>query len=350
MLITETDSNKSSLQDLQKKYESLLAPSDELVRDVANLSGDIIVLGAGGKMGPALATVAKSAVDKAGVIKKVIAISRFREEGVQDQLDSKGIITINADLLNDAELQSLPEAENVLYMAGMKFGTKDNASLTWAMNAYLPGRIAQKYRSSRIVVFSSGNVYPMSPIAFGGLTERHSPDPTGEYAQSVLGRERMFEYFSSLNKTPILLYRLNFAVDVTYGVLVEIGSAVKDRREIDLGMGHFNVIWQGDANEIALRALHHCNVPAKILNVTGPETISVRWCAEEFGRLFGEEPRFKNDEQPTSYLNNAAECFKLFGYPRVTLKEMMELLAEWMMSGGRKINKPTHFQERKGKY
>ena len=348
MLITETE--KQTMQDLQSKYETYLAPSDALVEDIARLSGDIILLGAGGKMGPALAIVAKQAVNKAGVNKKIIAISRFREEGVQEQLNTNGIVTINADLLNDAELQSLPEAENVLYMAGMKFGTKDNASLTWAMNAYLPGRVAQKYRSSRIVVFSSGNVYPMAPVYHGGVTELQAPEPIGEYAQSVLGRERMFQYFSSINKTPLLIYRLNFAVDVTYGVLVELASSVLEQREIDLSMGHFNVIWQGDANEIAIRSLHHCNVPAKLLNVTGPETISVRWCAEEFGRLFGQKPLFKNEEQPTAYLNNAAESFRLFGYPRVSLKQMMELLAEWMTSGGKKLNKPTHFQERKGKY
>lgn len=348
MLITETE--KTNMNDLHSRYESYLLPSDALVEDIANLSGDIILLGAGGKMGPALATVAKQAVDKAGVNKKIIAISRFREEGVQQQLNDKGIETINADLLNDAELQSLPEAENVLYMAGMKFGTKDNASLTWAMNSYLPGRVAQKYRSSRIVVFSSGNVYPMAPVYHGGVTELQAPEPIGEYAQSVLGRERMFQYFSSIHKTPLLIYRLNFAVDVTYGVLVELASSVIEQREIDLSMGHFNVIWQGDANEIALRSLHHCNVPAKVLNVTGPETISVRWCAEEFGRLLNQKPIFKNEEQSTSYLNNAAESFRLFGYPRITLKQMMELLAAWMTSGGRKLNKPTHFQERKGKY
>jgi nucleoside-diphosphate-sugar epimerase len=348
MLTTETE--KIASGDLQAKYESYLTPSDALVKDIANLSGDIILLGAGGKMGPALATVAKQAVDRAGVDKKVIAISRFREEGVQEQLNKNGVITINADLLNDAELQSLPEAENVLYMAGMKFGTKDNASLTWAMNVYLPGRVAQKYRSSRIVVFSSGNVYPMTPVYHGGVSELQAPEPIGEYAQSVLGRERMFQYFSSLHKTPLLIYRLNFAVDVTYGVLVEIASSVMDGREIDLNMGHFNVIWQGDANEIALRSLHHCSYPAKFLNVTGPETISVRWCAEQFGKLFGKKPVFVNEEQPTAYLNNAAESFRLFGYPRVTLKQMMELLAEWMSGGGKKLNKPTHFQERKGKY
>jgi nucleoside-diphosphate-sugar epimerase len=348
MLITETE--KNAVSDLQKTYESYLTPTDNLIDDIAKLSGDIIILGAGGKMGPALATVAREAIDKAGVNKKVIAISRFREEGLQQQLNKKGIHTINADLLNDAELQSLPEAENVLYMAGMKFGTKDNAALTWAMNAYLPGRVAQKYRSSRIVVFSSGNVYPMAPVYHGGLTESQAPEPTGEYAQSVLGRERMFQYFASINNTPLLIYRLNFAVDVTYGVLVEVATSVMEDREIDLSMGHFNVIWQGDANEIALRSLHHCSVPSKILNVTGPETISLRWCAEEFGRLLGKKPVFENEEQPTSYLNNAAESFRLFGYPRTTLKQMMELLAAWIATGGKKVNKPTHFQERKGKY
>lgn len=338
------------MQNIQTQYENLLQPSDGLVTDIAAIKGDIILLGAGGKMGPALAILANTAIRKAGVDKKVIAISRFREEGVQGQLEKSGIKTINADLLNDTELQALPVAENVLYMAGMKFGTKDNAPLTWAMNAYLPGRVAQKYKSSRIVVFSSGNVYPMYPVYHGGATESISPGPTGEYAQSVLGRERMFQYFSSINNTPILLYRLNFANDVTYGVLLEIASSVKEHREIDLSMGHLNAIWQADANEIALRSLLHCEVPSKILNVTGPETISVRWCAEEFGKMLGESPIFIKEEQPTSYLNNAAESFRLFGYPKVTLKEMMEIMVEWMQAGGKKLNKPTHFQERKGKY
>lgn len=337
-------------ENIQSVYEKHLQPSDELVKDIAALNGDIIILGAGGKMGPALAILAKNAIDAAGIDKKVTAISRFREAGIQEELDGKGIRTINADLLDDAQLQSLPRAENVLYMAGLKFGSTENAPLTWAMNAYLPGRIGEKYKSSNIVVFSSGNVYPMMPVLSGGASENISPEPIGEYAQSCLGRERMFEHFAKVNKTPLLIYRLNYANDVTYGVLLEIALSVKEERPIDLNMGHFNAIWQGDANEIALRSLHHCTVPATFLNVTGPETISVRWCANEFGRLFGREPKFTGEEQPNCILNNAAESFKIFGYPKVSLKTMIELLVEWTNEGGKKLNKPTHFQERKGKY
>lgn len=338
------------MQDIQAHYESLIEPSEKLVEDIASLKGDIIVLGAGGKMGPALCILAQQAVDAAGVKKNITAISRFREAGVQEQLNANGVHTINADLLNDNDLQSLPYADNIVYMAGMKFGSTVNAALTWAMNAYLPGRVAEKYRTSNIVAFSTGNVYPMMPVKSGGAPEEMSPDPVGEYAQSCLGRERMFEYFSSLYQTPLLIYRLNYAVDVTYGVLLEIALAVKEERPIDLSMGHFNAIWQGDANEIALRALHHCSSPAKLLNVTGPETVSVKWAAGEFGRLFEKEPVFVNEEQPTALLNNAAESFRLFGYPRVSLKQMIEVLAGWINIGGKRLNKPTHYQERKGKF
>lgn len=301
-------------------------------------------------MGPALSILARTAIERAGSAGKVIAVSRFREEGVQDELNTNGIKTINADLLNDSELQSLPNAPNVIYMAGMKFGSTGNAGLTWAMNTYLPARVAEKYRDSRIVAFSTGNVYPFMPVASGGATEEQYPEPVGEYAQSCLGRERMFSYFSTQNNTPVLLYRLNYANDVTYGVLHEIAMSVKDAKPIDLNMGHFNAIWQGDANEIAIRALLHCSVPPKVLNVTGPETVSVRWCANEFGKVFGKEPIFSGQEQPTALLNNAAESFRLFGYPKVSLPSMINVMAEWINAGGKQLNKPTHFQERKGQF
>jgi dTDP-4-dehydrorhamnose reductase len=317
---------------------------------MAALKGDILLLGVGGKMGPALARLAKEAVERAGIKKRIIGVSRFSEEGLQEELHALGIETHKADLLQDNQLEALPEAENVLYMAGTKFGTTGNESLTWAMNAYLPGRVAQKYKSSRIVVFSTGNVYPLVPVFSGGADEKTSPNPVGEYAQSCLGRERLFQYYASKHHTSVLIYRLNYANDVTYGVLLEIARAVKEQRPVDLSMGHVNVIWQGDANEIALRALHHCSVPAKILNVTGPETLSVRWLAQEFGQRFGKTPEFINEEQPTALLSNAAEVFRLFGYPSVTTKQMIELIAQWISEGGKIINKPTHFQERAGQF
>jgi nucleoside-diphosphate-sugar epimerase len=301
-------------------------------------------------MGPGLARVAKQAVNKAGVNKRIIGVARFSEPGLQEQLENEGIETINADLLNEEQLQALPEIENVLYLAGTKFGTSGNESFTWAMNAYLPGRVAQKFKKSRIVVFSTGNVYPLVPVISGGATEDLSPEPIGEYGQSCLGRERIFQYFSSKNNTPVVIYRLNYANDVTYGVLLEIAKSVKEKKPVDLTMGTASVIWQGDANEMALRCLLHCSVPAKILNVTGPEIVSLRWLTEQFGKMLEVTPQFINEEQPTSFLSNAAESFRLFGYPKVTLKQMMEIVLEWLNQGGKILNKPTHFSERKGKY
>ncbi len=338
------------MKEVESTYNNLLLPSDDLVSEIAELDGDILILGVGGKMGPALATLAKQAVDKAGVNKKIIGVARFSEPGLQEELNSKGIETICADLLEENQLQTLPEVKNVLYLAGTKFGTTGKEPFTWAMNSYLPGRVAQKFKHSRIVVFSTGNVYPLTSVLMGGADETVTSQPVGEYAQSCLGRERLFQYYSSKNNTPILIYRLNYANDVTYGVLLEIARSVKEKRAINVNMGHVNVIWQGDANEIALRSFQHCAVPSKVLNITGPETIPVRWLAKEFGKLFGETPQFINHEQDTALLSNAAESYKLFGYPKVPLKKMIELIADWINEGGKIINKPTHFQERSGQF
>ncbi|WP_339812911.1 NAD(P)-dependent oxidoreductase [uncultured Imperialibacter sp.] len=338
------------MNDLEKRYQQYLQPSQALIADIARLEGDILILGVGGKMGPALALLARQAVDQSGIKKRIIGVSRFSEPGLQARLHQNGIETITADLLDEDQLQALPEAPNVLYLAGTKFGTTGNESFTWAMNTYLPGRVAEKFKNSRIVVFSTGNVYPFVPVVSGGATESLPPEPIGEYGQSCLGRERIFQYFATKSNTPILIYRLNYANDVSYGVLLEIAKSVKESKPIDLAMGTVTVIWQGDANEIALRALHHCATPAKILNVTGPEIVSVRWLAEEFGEILGIAPQFINEEQSTSLLSNAAESFRLFGYPKVSLKQMMEAILEWYVEGGEILNKPTHFSERKGKF
>lgn len=336
--------------DTNARYQKLLKPSDALVDDIARLDGDILILGVSGKMGPALARLAKEAVRLAGVDKKVIGAARFSEPGLQRELEEQGIATHAADLLDDEQLKALPQVRNVLYLAGTKFGTTGNESFTWAMNAYLPGRVAQKYRDSRIVAFSTGNVYPLIPLQSGGATEAKAPEPLGEYAQSCLGRERVFQHFSAKHQTPLLIYRLNYANDVSYGVLLEIAKSVREQRPIDLRMGQINVIWQGDANEMALRSLHHCSAPAKLLNIAGPETASVRWLAQEFGVLFKQTPAFIHEEQGTALLSNAAESYRLFGYPKVTLKEMMALIASWLEDGGKLLNKPTHFQERQGQF
>lgn len=327
-----------------------LTPSQRLIEDIERIEGDILLLGAGGKMGPAMAQLAVEAVRRSGIDKRVIAVSRFPDEKLVSELKAAGVEIIKADLLNESELQALPNVPNVIYLAGYKFGTTGNEPYTWIMNSYLPARVAEKFRNSRIVVFSSGNIYPLSPVSHGGSPEDAATSPMGEYAQSCLGRERMFQYFSQKNQTPILLYRLNYANDVSYGILLEIARAVFEGREIDLSMGNVNVIWQGDANEIAIRSLLHCTSPAQILNVTGPETVSVRWVALEFARMFGNRVLFTSTEKPNALLSNAAECFRLFGYPSVTLKQMMELIGRWVMEGGKTIDKPTHFQEREGKY
>lgn len=337
-----------SVEELDQK---LSEPSDRLIKDISKLEGDILILGAGGKMGPSLAVMAQKGIERAGIKKEVIGVSRFSNPVFREKMQKEGIRTIAADLLNENDLQALPDVKNVIYMAGQKFGTTGNESLSWALNSYLPGRIADKYKHSSIVIFSTGNVYPLMDIGSGGATEDTHPDPVGEYAQSCLGRERVFEYFSQKNSTPILHFRLNYAIDMRYGVLLEVAKSVKNKEPVDLRTGHVNVIWQGDANEIALRSLNHCSCsPPAILNVTGPETISVRWLAEEFGKYFKKTPVFLHEEQSTALLSNASTCHRLFGYPGVSLHEMIEWTAEWLLNDGETINKPTHFQERKGKF
>ena len=338
------------MTDVTALYNQLLEPSPALLSDIATLDGDIMILGVGGKMGPALAKLTRRALNLVGSERKVIGASRFSEPGLVEELNQLGIETHVVDLLNEDQLDSLPAAKNVLYLAGTKFGTTGKESFTWAMNAYLPGRVAEKYRDSNIVVFSTGNVYPLTPVDAGGATEKLLPEPLGEYAQSCLGRERVFQYFSTKNNTPVFIYRLNYANDVSYGVLLEIAKAVKERKPIDLRMGYVNVIWQGDANEIAIRALNHCSVPAKVVNVTGPETVSIKWLGVQFGNIFGQEPVFINTEESTALLSNAGVSNDLFGYPKVLLNQMIQLIAEWVNQGGKTINKPTHFQERQGKF
>ena len=330
--------------------EQWLSPSAALIEDIKKIEGDILILGAGGKIGPSIARLAKQAIDDAGLDTRVIGVSRFSEPGLTAELNAEGIETIVADILEDHQLQALPEVENVLYLAGTKFGTSGNEPYTWAMNTYLPGRVAEKFRNSKIVVYSTGNVYPFTTVASGGATEELRADPVGEYGQSCLGRERMFQHFSSIYGTKLLIYRLNYAIDFKYGVLLEVAKSVLAGKAIDLSTGHVNVIWQGDANEMAIRSLLHCEAPSKILNITGPETVSLRWLAGEFGRIFNTVPKFVNEEQPSALLSNAAESFRLFGYPHTTLKQMIGITAQWLLEGGKTINKPTHFQERKGQF
>ncbi|QGH33469.1 NAD-dependent epimerase/dehydratase family protein [Gracilibacillus salitolerans] len=325
-------------------------PSEELIKDLSKLEGDIMILGVGGKMGPTMAKLTKRAIDEGGLNKKVIGVSRFSSGSLKKELEEFGIETIAADLLDESDLQSLPTVKNVIYMVGNKFGTVGNEYFTWAMNAYLPGTLAEKFAASSMVVFSTGNVYPFVNVLSSSCSEETPVNPVGEYAQSCLGRERVLTYFSHKNKTPMLLFRLNYAIDLRYGVLLEIAKQVYHGQSIDLEMGNVNVIWQGDANEYAIRALLHTETPPKILNVTGPETVSVRWLAEEFAKRFNKVANFYNEENPTALLNNASQAHKLFGYPTVTIQQMIDMTADWLMNDGFTYDKPTHFQERQGAF
>lgn len=324
--------------------------SDALIEDIKKIDGDIMVLGAGGKMGPTLCKLAMNAILKAGIDKKIIAVSRFSNQAHADDLKSHGITVIKADLLNERELEALPDIPNIIYMAGRKFGTSEDQSLTWAMNAYLPGRVADRFKNSRIVAFSTGNVYPFVDVSSKGCLETDSPGPVGIYAQSCLGRENVFRYFSNKNNTPVLLFRLNYAIDLRYGVLLEIAKTIRAGKALDITTGFFNVVWQGYANEVAIRCLLHCESPVKVLNVTGIETVSARETANKFAKIFNTEAEFIGTEQDTALLSNASQCMDLFGTPDVSLDDMIELTAQWLINEGETINKPTHFQERQGKF
>ena len=335
---------------VEQLEEFMSTPTKALIEDVKKLNGDFIILGVGGKMGPTLAYLLKNAINEAGTNQRVIGVSRFSNKDLETKLNSKGIETISCDLLNDSELQQRPKAKNVIFMAGNKFGTVGNEHFTWAMNSYLPGRVAEHYKDSRIVVFSTGNVYPLTEVKTGGCDESVTPNPVGEYGQSTLGRERVFTYFSHKNQTKMSIFRLNYAIDLRYGVLVEIAKAVYHNQPIDVTMGHVNVIWQGDANEFAIRSLIHASSPPTIFNVTGPELLSVRWLANEFAKIFGKEANIVGEEADTALLSNASKAHQTFGYPSVSVKEMIQLIADWIQHNGELLNKPSHFQERKGQF
>lgn len=329
----------------------LTTPSPELIEDLRSIGGDVLILGAGGKMGPTLAALAARAARTAGCGQRVTAVSRFSEPGVAQQLNEAGVETFARDLLDDGALDSLPDAPNVVYMAGRKFGSTGAESLTWAMNTYLPALVARRFRASRLVAFSTGNVYPLMPVGAGGATEDQPPAPIGEYAQSCIGRERMIEYAAERYGTRAALLRLNYAIDLRYGILVDVATRVLRGEPVDVTMGVVNVIWQGDANTVALRALRHCANPPLVVNVTGPETVSVRYLARRFAALLGRpEPEIRGVEASTALLSNAGRMHNLFGYPRVPLERMIQWVAHWVSGSGRTLDKPTHFEEREGRF
>lgn len=338
------------IRSVEELDELLTSPSPELVADIEALDGDIMVIGASGKMGPTLARLAKRAVDAGSNPRDVIAVARFSDATSRELLEASGIRTVAADLDDPAQIASLPEATNIVYMLGTKFGTTGKEYQTWATNTYVAGSVARRFPDSRFTVFSSGNIYPLRPVTIGGADESVTPDPVGEYAQSCLARERMFEYASVQNGTPVSIFRLNYAIDLRYGVLWDIASQVHAGSAVDITMGNVNVIWQGDANEIALRCLNAATSPVNVFNVTGPETIPMRYLVDQFAARFNVEPQYIGEEADTALLSNAAKAFGEFGYPSVPLATMIDWVADWVANGGENINKPTHFQTRDGRF
>ncbi|MDQ3688083.1 MAG: NAD(P)-dependent oxidoreductase [Acidobacteriota bacterium] len=339
------------LVETEAQLETLLATPGE--RDQAvmrRLSGDVMILGAGGKMGPSLARRAKRAAEAAGAARRVIAVSRFSAARARQELEQAGVETIPCDLLAREEIEKLPWCENVLFLAGRKFGSTDRSDLTWAVNTLVPAHVAQHFHAARIVVFSTGNVYPFVAASSGGSVETDAPSPYGEYAQSGLGRERIFEYFSREQGTQCLIFRLNYAVDLRYGVLVDIARKVYDGQPIDLTVANLNAIWQGDANSYALRSLELCASPPRVLNVTGPEIISVRRVAEFFAARFQRQAIFEGEDSGVALLSNASKCCALLGYPEVSLDELLECCAHWIERGGVSLNKPTKYEVTDGRF
>jgi nucleoside-diphosphate-sugar epimerase len=345
------DAALPSAVETEEQLEELLSrPSPADVAFLAGLRGDILVLGAGGKIGPSLACRVRRALDAAGVSLRVLAVDRSSEAALAASLERDGIETVACDLLDPAQVARLPRVENVLFLAGRKFGSTERPDLTWVQNVVVPAIVAPHFAESRIVVFSSGNVYPLVLSGGPGSNERDPVGPVGEYAQTCVGRERVFEHFSRERGTRCLLFRLFYAVDLRYGTLVDVARRVHAGEPVDLAVPCFNAIWQGDAVSYAIRALDLCESPPRVLNVTGPQIISVRTAAEQFGRRFGKEPRFRGDEGPLALLGDARLCHSLLGPPEVSTERLIEWVASWVERGGRSLGKPTGFEKADGRF
>jgi nucleoside-diphosphate-sugar epimerase len=345
-MLLSRDTLPETIGDVAALDELLCRPSQALLDDLARVDGDVMILGVGGKMGPTLAGLAKAALPE----RRIIGVARFTEQGVEAWLKARGIETLHCDLLDETALRRLPQVSNIIFMAGRKFGAEGNLALTWAMNAHVPALVAQAFRNARIVAFSTGCVYPFVPVDGRGADESTPPNPPGEYAQSCVGRERMFEYFSQSFKTPGRLFRLNYAIDMRYGVLHDIATKVRDGMPIDVSLGHVNFIWQGDASSQALRCLAHCNTPTSPINVSGHEILAVRDLAARFGELLGRAPIVVGKEEPTAWLSDTSQATKLFGLPIVDTERLVKWTADWVARAMPSLGKPTKYEVRDGRY
>ena len=340
----------AAIRDVDHLEELLSDPSPAAIDAMRRVEGDIVILGVAGKMGPTLARMARRALDAAGLPGRVIGVSRFSSPAPQRALEQHGVETIRCDLLDEEALARLPDAANVIFMAGRKFGSTADESLTWAMNTHLPALVCRRYRTSRIAAFSTGNVYGLTSNGRGGSREDDVPAPVGEYAMSCLGRERMFEYFSRAHRTPVAILRLNYATEMRYGVLVDLARRVRQGEPIDVTMGYFNVIWQADANAMALAALAHASSPPFIVNLAGPEELGVRAACTELARLLGVAVSFTGQEARDALLSNGARGWERLGAPRVDASRLLAWTADWTQRGGESLDKPTHFESRSGRF
>ncbi len=340
----------ASIEDVAQLDDLLSDPTPVVVETLNRLDGDFLILGAGGKMGPTLARMIRRALDESKTRRRVIAVSRFSSGSNASSLQAWGIETLSADLLDPAQLNGLPDVRNVIYMAGMKFGSTNQEALTWAMNSYLPGMVCQKFRDSRIIAFSTGNIYGLAPVSLGGSVESDPLVPDGDYAMSCLGRERIFEHFSRTLKIPVSIVRLNYATELRYGVLVDLAKKILASEPIHLAMGNVNVIWQADANAMALCAFDRAASPPFLLNVAGPEVLSIRRVCEQLGQLMKKPVTFTGAEAPNTLLSNGQLGHRLYGYPRVGIQQVLEWTADWVLRGGASLSKPTHFEARDGKF
>jgi nucleoside-diphosphate-sugar epimerase len=327
--------------------DALSSPRDETSAALTACPGDVIVLGAGGKMGPTLARMARRATHDS---RRVIAVSRWSSTEARRRLEESGVATLSCDLLDHDAVAALPDAPNVVFMAGQKFGTTGAPEMTWGMNTLVPAYCADRYRDSRIVAFSTGNVYALTPVDSGGSREEDALAPIGEYAASCLGRERMFELHSHMHGTRVALIRLNYAIGLRYGVLVDIALKVSRSEAVSVDMGYVNVIWQGDANRVALEALPLAASPPFIVNLTGRERLSVRDVASWFGERFGKKPRFSGTERGDALLSNTSRMARAFAPPSVSIEHMREWIADWVEHGGPLLGKPTKFETRDGRF